>query len=262
MTLFHQVMAYLRGKRDPPGRRPRLTLGREGVAAAAVVLRWGSYLSVLFDRDKPIWKAGRLNETSRISDGEMARISIESSAALAEWIDLRRSDDAAHLYARMVDRAIAYLAMPQRTVSVRSGGFMALTDAGLGLHLVDALGSEHVEPARREAGRHASRVFANALINTAWRNGPIEGVHAGVGRGYSLVHRRVTWKEERSLMRAASEGLGLGMATCDRLEGEQPRRSWPEQVLPFGLMPFVAPTGWTLTESSREIRLEVEEHGA
>ena len=30
-------------------------VGREGIAAAVVTLRWGSYLSVLLDRDKPVW---------------------------------------------------------------------------------------------------------------------------------------------------------------------------------------------------------------
>lgn len=256
-TLFHQVMAYLRAKADPPGRRPRLTLGREGVATAAIVLRWGSYLSVLFDRNKPIWAACRSEQTSRISDGEMARINIESSAALAEWIDLRRTDDDGNVYARLVDRAIAYLAMPQRTVTVRSGPFMALADVEMGLQLLGAVGATNVKPMRRKAGRHASRLFANALINTAWRNGPIENIHAGGGGGYPMALRRVTTREERTLMRVASEGLGLGLATCDRLKSEQTRRPWPEQVLPFCFMPWVAPNGWTLTEDSRDFRLQV-----
>ncbi len=38
------------------------------------------------------------------------------------------------------------------------------------------------------------------------------------------------------------------------------RRSWPEQVLPLGLarMMLITPSGWTLTESSREVRLPEE----
>ena len=40
-TLFRQVLAYLEGKKDPPGRLPGSAIGREGVAAAAVTLRWG-----------------------------------------------------------------------------------------------------------------------------------------------------------------------------------------------------------------------------
>lgn len=62
-------------------------VGLEGVAAA-VILRWGSYLAVLLDHDKPIWPEVHSPRTSRISDEEMARINIEASAALAEWIDL------------------------------------------------------------------------------------------------------------------------------------------------------------------------------
>jgi hypothetical protein len=38
---------------------------------------------------------------------------------------------------------------------------------------------------------------------------------------------------------------------------EQASRTWPEQVLPYALakMMLVTPTGWTLTEKSREVRL-------
>lgn len=34
-------------------------------------------------------------------------------------------------------------------------------------------------------------------------------------------------------------------------------RSWPEQVLPYGLAEdlWITPSGWTRTEASREIRL-------
>ena len=74
------------------------------MAAAAVVLRWGSYLAVLLDREKPVWSEALSPSTSCISDEEMARINIEASAA-------------------------------------------------------------------------------NALVNTAWRNGPVENVHAGGYQG-------------------------------------------------------------------------------
>ena len=39
--------------------------------------------------------------------------------------------------------------------------------------------------------------------------------------------------------------------------GQRPRRLWAEQVLPFGLadMWLVTPSGWTLTETSHEVRL-------
>ena len=91
-TLFHQVLAYLRAKANPPVRLSGSMAGREGVAAAAVVLRWGSYLALLLDRDKPLWAEVDSAGTSRISDAEMARINIESSSGLEEWINLCRAD--------------------------------------------------------------------------------------------------------------------------------------------------------------------------
>jgi hypothetical protein len=61
---------------------------RESIAATAVAIRWGSYFAVLADADKPEWSAIRSPVESRIGDHEMARINIESSAALAQWIDI------------------------------------------------------------------------------------------------------------------------------------------------------------------------------
>jgi hypothetical protein len=111
-TLFHQVLAYLKAKPDPPQRPSGTMVGREAVAAAALTVRWGSYLAVLVDHDKPVWPAVSLMGTSRISDEEMARINIEASAALADWIDLYRADPGGRFYRQLVDRAVAYLPMP------------------------------------------------------------------------------------------------------------------------------------------------------
>jgi hypothetical protein len=97
------------------------------------------------------------------------------------------------------------------------------------------------------------------MVNVAWRNGPVENVHAGVGAEYPLDQRRVTLAEERELMRFASRGMALRLSVCDRFETEQPRRPWSEQVLPYGLggLLLVTPSSWTLSEVSREIHLPV-----
>src|SRR5882724_8495568 len=118
-TLFHQVLAYLRAKPDPPRSLSGSIAGREGVAAAALTLRWGSYLAVLLDRGKPVWPEVHSAGTSRIADDEMARINIEASAALAEWVDLCRADWDGH-HQQLVNRAISYLPMPKKTVQVES----------------------------------------------------------------------------------------------------------------------------------------------
>jgi hypothetical protein len=67
----------------------------------------------------------------------------------------------------------------------------------------------------------------------------------------------VTPAEERALMAFASERLALGMTVCLQFAMERPRWPWPEQVLPYGVaeMLLVTPSRWTLTETSREVRL-------
>jgi len=88
---IEQVLDYLASspqEADYPG----LGIGREAIAATAVCLRWGSYLAVLADRNKPLWPQARQEGLSRIADSEMARINIEASAALAQWIDIKRDD--------------------------------------------------------------------------------------------------------------------------------------------------------------------------
>jgi len=257
--LFKQVLGYLQTKRDPERRATRRAVDGEGVAAAAVVLRWGSYFAVLADGAKPLWEAVRSPATSRISDEEMARINIEASAAMADWIDLSRADPERH--ARLVERAIAYLPMPVGTATPSTGAFWELSEPEHAGRLAQAAeqvwGAEAVARARAQVDGHPTRVLANAAVNVAWRNGPVEDIHAGRAQGYPLAERRVTPEEERLLMRVASDGMARAMAVCRRFAMEPASRTWPEQVLPYALakMMLVTPTGWTLTEKSREVRL-------
>jgi hypothetical protein len=259
ITLFHQVLGYLRGKPDPPRRGSGTQVGREGVAAAAVAVRWGSYFAVLADRNNPLWAGVRAARTSQISDAEMARINIEASAALAEWIDLYRRERGGGLYERLVERAVRYLPMPQHTAKPRLGPLspLDLTRTATADLLVQAAPAERLARARAEAQRFPTRVLANALVNVAWRNGPVEDIHAGLARGYPLARRRVTPAEERALMRFASDGMALAMSVCLLLATERPARPWPEQVLPYALasMRLITPSGWTLTEASRAVCL-------
>jgi hypothetical protein len=91
-TLFRPVLGYLRAKRDPPSPPKGSTVENEGAAATAVALRWGSHLAVLADSAKPI--GPRLVRPRRAGSAtpEMARINVEVSAALAEWIHISRED--------------------------------------------------------------------------------------------------------------------------------------------------------------------------
>ena len=256
-TLFAQVLAYLRAQPDPPAERSRQSDVDEGVAAAAAVLRWGSYLAVLLDGDKPTWSEVRSPGTSRIADAEMARIAIEATAALSEWIDLLRADEAFHR--RLVARAIEHLPMPRTLARSQSprAPLQALADETCAETLLQATASSRRDRVQAAVERNPTRVLANAIVNTAWRNGPVENLHAGDYRGYPLDHRRMTPAEERRVLDFAGRGLAVGMAVCRRLTEEKAGRSWSKQILPFGLaeLLLVTPSGWSLTESSREVRL-------
>jgi hypothetical protein len=258
-TLFHQLLAYLRTKPDPPKQPSGSMIGREGVAATALVLRRGSYLAVLLDRNKPLWCEVHSAATSRISDEEMARINIEASAALAEWIDIYRADPGGREYEQLVNRAVSYLPMPKKTSKLIDHVFAAPADPNIAALFIEHCDSPWLERIRTEAARFSSRIFANALVNTAWRNGPVEDIHAGEFQGYPLDKRRVTPAEERTLMAFAGDRLAVGLNVLLRFAREQPARPWPEQVLPYSLagMLLITPSHWTLTESSRKVRLAV-----
>jgi hypothetical protein len=184
------------------------------------------------------------------------------SAALAEWIDIYRADPGERLFEQLVNRAVVYLPMPKKTSRLKVTEFGALSEPEMAARLVEAFGAsnpKHLARVREDVERHPSRVLANALMNRAWRNGPVENIHAGGFRGYPLHRRRVTFAEERELMAFTSERLAQGTSVCLRFALEQPPRPWPEQVLPYGLaeLMLVTPSRWTLTEVSREVRLPV-----
>jgi hypothetical protein len=169
-------------------------------------LRWGSYLAVLLDRDKPVWSEVHSANTSRICDQEMARINIEASAALAEWIDLFRADPGGLLYEQFVNRAVCYLPMPKKTAKLKVTAFAALADPAMAELVVQASDAARLQRVRADAERFPSRIFANALVNTAWRNGPVEIIHGGEFRRYPLDQRRATPAEERDLMANCASG--------------------------------------------------------
>jgi len=63
--------------------------GREGVAAAAVVFA-GLGTSPFYSTGTSLWAEVDSAVRGRISDAEMARINIESSSGLEEWLDSAR----------------------------------------------------------------------------------------------------------------------------------------------------------------------------
>ena len=147
--------------------------------------------------------------------------------------------------------------MPKKTAKLQVTEFGALAMPEMAARVVELAPAERLRKVGGDVEVHGSRVFANALVNTAWRNGPAENIHAGVHPGYALDRRRVTPTEERELMAFASGRLAQGMTVCLHFAAEQPARSWSDQVLPYGLaeIMLITPSNWTISESSRKFHL-------
>jgi hypothetical protein len=111
-SMYQQVFSYLeeatRDQKVPP--KSQLHFGEVAIATVSVCLRWGSYFAVLTNRDLPQWTDAFDPEVSCVGDGEMTRINIEASAALAQWIDLMRADQ--QQFRKMVRAAIQWLPFP------------------------------------------------------------------------------------------------------------------------------------------------------
>jgi hypothetical protein len=61
------------------------------------------------------------------------------------------------------------------------------------------------------AERYGIRAIANRITLYAWRNGPVEDVHAGWAEGYELGARRVLPQAEKPIIRQAQSGLHTGL---------------------------------------------------
>lgn len=252
-TMFEQILSYLEWVVDSqPDEYEGLDIGREAVAATAVCLRWGSYLAVLLDRSKPLCAGIKDPEKSRISDGEIARINVEASAALAQWIDLMRDDWSRYLALVQASRR---LPMPQKRVS-RDREYVHLF--GLSRPEFAAfLDLPQEGEIYERVSAHPTRTLANALINACWRNGPVEDIHVGCMGTFPLLQRRVTVREEQALMRTTASRLAQGLYGFSTPNIDPDFRPWVERVLPYAFAHelLVTPTGWSLEEKSRQVRL-------
>ena len=224
----------------------------------AVCLRWGSYFAVLADPARPPAPNIDDEQVSQIDDDEMARMNIEISAALAWWLALAGSDD--RRYWDLVARALAYLPTGPKAVSALQGGdiLLASTMPEMAAEVRRQWPADRLERDMQTATNHGIRVIANTITHIAWRNGPIENVHAGRYLGYGLNERRVLPKAEKSIIRHAQDGLFSGLKAADYLRYDG---AWPppaERVLPF-MHGLIGPMGWSCTELSRLVELPLRQ---
>ena len=250
--MYQQVVTYLEAKPAPPDGNPKRD--DEARAATAVCLRWGSYFALLADPTRPPSPSIDDEQVSQVADDEMARMNVEISAALAWWFGLCGVND--RHYFDLVQRALAYLPLGPKTIQPHSKAdeLRTCTMPDVAAEVRRTWWTGRIDQDLATAGAHGVRVIANTVTLQAWRNGPIEGVHAGRFEGYRLSERRVPPKAEKAIVRHAQGGVFAGIKVVDYLRYDN---AWPppaERVLPF-LHGLIAPTCWSLTEQSRPVRL-------
>ena len=264
-AMYRQALSYLeeatKDMRAPA--KSRLHFGEVAIATVAVCLRWGSYLTVLADHDLPQWTAAFDPEVSCIGDGEMARINIEASAALASWIDLMRADQ--QHFRKLVKAAVQLLPFPiaqldGSTYYNRFRALGAINSANGRRYLMEAFardfGSEWLEREKARVLVHPTRALANGILNEHWRNGSgIEDIHAGgIAPPRPLTQCRLTKAQETLLMQETAELFVPTLRALYNVVSKPSGETWQEQALPYALA-FKPPVNWSLDEQTREIAL-------
>jgi hypothetical protein len=220
----------------------------EAIAAAALCVKWGSYYALLSDRHLPMWRPPV--GCSRIADSEMARINIETSAALEELLTLRAAD--ARTYADLIRAGAALLPIPsQRPVHPGASSLAAVV-----AHVHDALPSLPRRPdVDDRIERNPIRALANTLIYTCWRNGPIENIHAGRRTMPLPVRkRRLSAAEDRDLMTNLVSHLADAFESLGPILSQKHGHEVAARLCSW--VPLMFPHDWTLTEACRVVELE------
>ena len=197
----------------------------------------------------------------------MARINIEASAALSDWIDLMRADQ--QHFRRLVKAAVRLLPFPiaqleGSTYYHRFRALSAFNSAHGRRFLMEAFardfGPDWLERQRAHVLVHPTRALANGVLNEHWRNGSgIEDVHAGsIAPPQPLLQRRLTRAQEALLMQETAELFVPTMRALYHTVAKPSEETWPELALPYALA-FKPPADWSLEELTREIALPGEE---
>jgi hypothetical protein len=263
-TMYDQVLHYLetvsRDAKVSP--KSQLNFGEVARATIAVCLRWGTYFAVLADRAKPLWPQAEQEEISMIGDEEMARINIEASSALAQWIELMRADDG-H-FRKMVKAAQNLPLLPSHLDEKTNNKLYRLISfinsaqsrQNFFATLREQYGDEWLEQKRVDIMSNPTRWLANGLINAYWRNhSGIEDIHAGQWEARPLLQGRITPMQEYTIVKEMAEGIVPSMHAIYNVINKKSEDSWEERVFSLAIN-FSPPDYWSLTEHSREVLLE------
>jgi hypothetical protein len=171
----------------------------------APCLRWGTYLAVLLDESKPVDPRALSPDAGMISDQERKRVNLEFCSNLARLIRMLQEDEEGCRL--MLHQCYLNLPMPQRRVgedrefmepliALSSSAFWNSASPGM---------RERIEREREVVARYCYRILANSVVLSAYRNGPVEDLHAGFVSCCDLSRRRADDRQSRELLRFTSE---------------------------------------------------------
>jgi hypothetical protein len=211
-----------------------VTLPEEADAIVACCWRYGSYAHLLTSGE--LYRPFRVDrERSRIGDAEMKRINLEFSSGLASWF-AERAADPAKIH-RRVRAALALLPIPWRG---RRGNADVEPDCEpFGREL---RGLVRQFPAASGWPVPTLREEANRVVVWAYRNGPIEDLHAGMySHGTEIPgFKRLYADEIKRLGSRVARKLEFHLAAREQLG---------EDYLRFALTPMAMGSahGWSVT---------------
>lgn len=235
-----------------------------GIGAAAICVRYGTWLAALMDDSKPVDPRAKDGRSSMISDGEMMRINIEASSNLARLLE-RMYQDESEVY-EICRRAYEHLPMPQRKVKRNYKAVGLILGTMRFRHELQEIAryGRDFQEQEKAAEMYPFRTLANVLMYLAYRNGPVEDAHAGHEPGYSLQKRRFTERQSGEILRGVSGYFSASVSDFGWREHPD-IEPWPHRViaLPYtisGLEPphipgAGYPRNWSLDAQSASFRL-------
>lgn len=270
-TMYQQVIDYLADATKQEKAPPQTAVDFQEVtyATLAVCLRWGSYFAVLAEKEVHDWTPLLQEEAPGIRDPEMARMNIEISSAFCQWLALIHTDN--KQFRKLVKAALKFLPpLSQITFDkesykkelwIRTFFNSKAGRAELMESLQNKFGEDFILRKKEEITPHLMRTLANGVISETYRNGPIEGIHAGSYLPDLSVPSRISPFAENEVLATTAHRLLPTIHALYRIITKKTGETLEEKIIPyifrFILTNILFPLDWSLTEETREIRLLV-----
>lgn len=264
ISMYEQVINYLaeatKNQKVPP--KSQIHFGEIALATMLVCIRWGSYFAILVNRNVPQWTDAYDPEIGCIQDPEMARMNIETSAALEMWLDLLYKDFAQ--FRKLVKAAIQLLPspieIPDPKTNYNQFRLMSTINSVAGRqrlmeYISNQVGEDWFNDKVVRISENLLRSLANGVINGCWRNSELENIHAGKGNGsVPILQRCLTQQQEQNLFQDTIAEFVPAMRGLVQAFTKPTEELFDELVLPYAYT-FNPPEYWTLHEQTRPVEL-------